>query len=165
MINKLYLKDAVDYLSTVTNMNKMIAEEHLTQFCINKVKFTKEPCDINKIIIDMADFLDVDTEIAKTIWYKMRFEGDVNDMCKCREDQETKYARMISHYDAELKEYKNFIDDVEKSITDILHTEDMEYQEKTNAIFSMIETKIIKFKKEHSEHSDDNPVEFENEES
>ena len=150
MINKLYLKDAVDYLSTVTNMNKMIAEEHLMQFCTNKVKFTKEPCDINKIIIDMADFLDVDTEIAKTIWYKMRFEGDVNDMCKCREDQEAKYARMISHYDSELRDYAKFLDVLE-NLSDF-------YPEKVTQL-------IRDFKKEHPVHSDDNPVEFENEES
>lgn len=150
MINKLYLKDAVDYLSTVTNMNKIIAEEHLMQFCTNKVKFTKEPCDINKIIIDMADFLDVDTEIAKTVWYKMRFEGDVNDMYKCKEDNEAKYARMISHYDIELRDYAKFLDVLEK-VADI-------NPEKV--------TQLIKdFKKGHKEHSDDNPVEFENEES
>lgn len=147
MVNKLYLKDAVDYLSTVTNINKTIAEEHLMQFCINKVKFTKEPCDINKIIIDMADFLDVDMEIAKTIWYKMRFEGDVNDMCKCREDQEAKYARMISHYDVELKDYKKFIDVIFDVAPD------------------NIKKLIEEFKEKHVEHSDDNPVEFENEES
>ena len=149
MINKLYLKDAVDYLSTVTNMDKMIAEEHLMQFCINKIKFTKEPCDINKIIIDMADFLDVDMEIAKTVWHKMRFEGDDN-MCECREDQEAKYARMISHYDIELRDYSKFLDVLEV-VADV-------NPEKV--------TQLIKdFKKGHKEHSDYNPVEFENEES
>ena len=161
MINKLYLKDAVDYLSTVTNMNKMIAEEHLIQFCTNKIKFTKEPCDINKIIIDMADFLDVDTEIAKTIWYKMRFEGDDNDMCKCREDQESKYARMISHYDAELKEYKDFIGDLKGFVSMFVNSHISHNKDILTDILEKIET----FESNHVEHSDDNPVEFENEES
>ena len=74
-----------------------------------------------------------------------------------------KYAidRMIAHYDDELKAYKKLTDDIEGLVKLFLESHLCHNRDIINEIFLKIET----FKEEHPEYSDENPVEFNDEES
>lgn len=66
--------------------------------------------------------------------------------------------RMIAHYDDELKAYKKLTDDIEGLVKLFLDSHNKD-------ILNEISLKIETFKKEHPEYSDENPVEFNDEES
>ena len=69
--------------------------------------------------------------------------------------------RMIAHYDDELKAYKKLTDDIENFVKLFLESHLRHNMDILNEILLKIET----FKEEHPEYSDENPVEFNDEES
>lgn len=70
-------------------------------------------------------------------------------------------SRMIAHYDDELKAYKKLTDDIEGFVKLFLESHLCHNRDILNEILLKIET----FKEEHPEYSDENPVEFNDEES
>lgn len=92
----------------------------------------------------------------------------INDICRYSETI-NKYDRQICHYDNELKAYKKLTDDIEDFIKRTLDPNlAHRYNNIDNGsykIFNDILLKIETFKKEHPEYSDENPVEFNDEES
>ena len=72
--------------------------------------------------------------------------------------------RIIPHYDDELKAYKKLTDDIEGFVKLFLESHNFKTfirKDILNEIFLKIKT----FKEEHPEYSDENPVEFNDEES
>ena len=69
--------------------------------------------------------------------------------------------RIIAHYDDELKAYKKLTDDIENFVKLFLGSHLCHNRDILNEILLKIET----FKEEHPEYSDENPVEFNDEES